>query len=228
LLEQADVVSLHVSLNETSRSLLDAAALAHMKPGSFLINASRGEVVDYDALAEALSSGHIAGAAVDVYTSEPGKKGDAFTHPLQNYETVILTPHIGGSTRESQVAIAQETSARLLDFLATGNTVGSVNLPEMPLGLVFSGRFRITNVHENVPGVIAAISECISQAGLNVAGMSLKTRGDVGYVAYDVETGDGAAVAKVCTAIDALSTTWRTTLLNNQGAGPPAPASQPE
>ena len=187
LLGQSDVVSLHVPGTPKTKNMINAQTLAAMKPGSYLINTSRGDVVDYEALRAFRESEHLLGVAVDVFSPEPNKRGDVFEHTLRGLPNVLLTPHIAGSTIESSKGIARDTTGKLLGYLNNGNTVGSVNLPEVSLEPVLDGRTRVLHIHENLPGVEAAISDLIAGAGLNKAFQILQTRGELGYVAIDVE-----------------------------------------
>ncbi|MGH8273646.1 MAG: phosphoglycerate dehydrogenase [Gammaproteobacteria bacterium] len=209
LLASADVVSLHVDGRPSNRGLMDAAAIARMKPGAILLNLSRGYVVDPGALAAALSAGRLRGAALDVYPEEPGAKQAAFATPLANADNVILTPHIGGSTEEAQLDIAQYVAARLADYLANGATIGSVNLPEIAAPRP-AGTRRITHLHENVPGRLAAIDHVLAEHGLNIAGQHLGTTSTVGYALTDVE---GALNEEVIASLAAIPHTLRTRLI---------------
>jgi D-3-phosphoglycerate dehydrogenase len=154
LLAISDILTLHVPDLPSTRHLISAPQLALMKPGSLLINASRGSVVDLDALAESLKSKHIGGAAVDVYPSEPMGNGPGFVSVLQGLDNVILTPHIGGSTVEAQVGIGKEVSQTILKFFDSGATTGAVNVAEVSLSAKGAGVVRVINFHENVPGVL--------------------------------------------------------------------------
>ncbi len=209
LLASADVVSLHVDGRASNRRLMDAATIARMKPGAILLNLSRGYVVDTDALAAAISAGHLGGAALDVYPEEPASKRAAFATPLANAENVILTPHIGGSTEEAQLDIAQYVASRLTDYLANGVTIGSVNLPELAAPRP-AGTHRITHLHENVPGMLAAIDRVLAERGLNITGQHLGTTGGVGYALTDIE---GAFDDKVLAELNAIPHTLRTRLI---------------
>jgi len=187
LLAVADVISLHVPETPATHNLIDARALAAMKRGSFLINASRGSVVDIDALAAALDTGHVLGAAIDVFPVEPKGNDDPFESPLTRFDNVILTPHVGGSTFEAQVNIGHEVAAKLIRYSDNGSTMSAVNFPEVSLP-GHAGMCRVLHVHKNVPGMLARINERFSQAGINIAGQYLQTNQDVGYVVIDVDT----------------------------------------
>ena len=159
-----------------------------MKPGSFLINNSRGTVVDLDAIAGALRDGHIAGAAVDVFPVEPSSNADRFKSPLQGIDNVILTPHIGGSTEEAQERIGGEVARKLIDYFITGSTMGAVNFPEVQLHLRPSGA-RFSHVHRNVPGMLRRINEAFLERDINILAQYLETAGDLGYVVLDADLG---------------------------------------
>ncbi|MBN8553013.1 MAG: phosphoglycerate dehydrogenase [Caulobacterales bacterium] len=186
LLDQSDVVTLHVDGRRENAGLFGAGQLARMKPGAILLNLSRGHIVDVEALAEALRSGRLGGAAVDVFPEEPVANSDGFTSPLQGLLNVILTPHIGGSTEEAQEAIAEFAAERLLGFVNRGDTTFAVNLPNVRLSEV-SGAHRLLHIHRNQPGVLAAINRALAEGGLNVLGQHLKTDERTGYVIVDVE-----------------------------------------
>ncbi len=186
LLREADVVTLHVPETPDTTGMIGAAEIAAMKPGSVLMNASRGHVVDLDALASALESGHLAGAAVDVYPAEPRSNDDPFASPLQGLDCAILTPHVGGSTVEAQENIGSEVAEKLVRYSDNGSTVTSVNFPEVSLP-THAGHHRILHIHQNVPGVLAAVNGVFSAIGANVAAQVLQTRGQVGYVVTDVD-----------------------------------------
>lgn len=186
LLSEADVVSLHVDGRGENAALIGAAELGRMKPGALLINLSRGHVVDVGALAQALGSGRIGGAAVDVFPEEPRANGEPFDSPLRGLRNVILTPHIGGSTEEAQEAIAEFAAERLLGFLNRGDTTFSVNLPNVQLSEVTGGH-RLLHIHRNQPGVLAAVNQALAEAGLNILGQHLKTDERTGYVIVDVD-----------------------------------------
>jgi len=195
VLERADVVSLHVPDTGDTRGMIDAAELARMKPGAHLINASRGKIVSIPALASALESGHIAGAAIDVFPVEPASKDDEFVSELREFDNVLLTPHIGGSTFEAQQNIAVDVATKLIHYSDNGSTMGAVNFPEVNLPDHATAR-RIMHIHANEPGVLREINNVLSQAGINIAGQYLQTLPDVGYVVMDVETDDAGPVLR--------------------------------
>jgi D-3-phosphoglycerate dehydrogenase len=187
LLGEADVVSLHVDGRPGNAGLFGAEQFAMMKPRSIFINASRGMVIDDDALRENILSGHLAGAAIDVFPIEPKAQGDTFESPLRGLDNVILTPHVGGSTQEAQEEIGHFVSGKLLQFVTTGVTALSVNLPEVALPAV-PDAFRMGYLHTNTPGVLAGINQLLLDSGVNVVSQALSTRGERGYVLTDTET----------------------------------------
>ena len=196
LLRQSDVVTLHVPDTPQTRGLVSAEEIAQMKPDAVLLNASRGAVVDLDALADALRAGRLAGAAVDVYPAEPRSNDDPFETPLQGIDRALLTPHVGGSTVEAQENIGAEVAGKLVRFSDNGSTETSVNVPEVALA-AHPGCHRILHFHRNVPGVLAAINGVFSRLGVNVDAQFLQTRGPIGYVVSDVdcETSEEALAA---------------------------------
>jgi len=186
LLELSDFVTLHVPETPQTKHMINAAELALMKPGACLLNASRGTVVQLDALADAIKSGHIGGAAVDVYPEEPEANGDGFASPLRGLPNVILTPHIGGSTEEAQEAIGREVSTALIKYINTGATTGAVNFPQVELPLAKDAH-RILNVHKNVPGVLRDINRIVSDHNANIRAQVLSTDPDIGYLIMDLD-----------------------------------------
>lgn len=186
VLKEADVVSLHVDGRAENENLIGAAELQRMKPGAALINLSRGHVVDIGAVAQALGSGRLSGAAFDVFPEEPKSNADPFDSPLRGLPNVILTPHIGGSTEEAQEAIGEFVAERLLGFLSRGDTSHSVNLPNLQMSEV-GGAHRFLHMHRNQPGVLAAINGVLAEHGLNILAQHLKTGEQVGYVIVDVD-----------------------------------------
>ncbi|MEQ3549220.1 phosphoglycerate dehydrogenase [Pseudonocardia nematodicida] len=186
LLAEADVVSIHVDGRPGNAGLFGAAQFEKMKPRSMFINASRGMVIDEHALRENILSGHISGAAVDVFPAEPKAQGDPFDSPLRGLDNVILTPHIGGSTQEAQEEIGWFVSNKLRDFVSGGATALSVNLPNVAPPRP-AGRFRMAYLHVNAPGVLADINRLLADTGTNVTGQSLSTSGDLGYVLTDTD-----------------------------------------
>ncbi|MHA6204336.1 phosphoglycerate dehydrogenase [Dyella soli] len=185
LLERADVVTLHVPETPATQMMMGVAQLSRMREGALLINASRGTVVDIDALAAALRSGHLAGAAVDVFPVEPKGNDDAFVSPLVGMDNVILTPHIGGSTLEAQDNIGIEVASKLVRYSDNGSTLSAVNFPEVSLPEHPRSR-RLLHIHRNVPGVLSRINELFSSGNINIDAQFLQTDSEVGYVVIDV------------------------------------------
>lgn len=209
LLRDADFVSLHVPETALTRLMISMPQLQMMKKGAYLINASRGTVVEITALAQMLKSGHLAGAAVDVFPEEPQTNEDKFVSELQGMRNVILTPHIGGSTEEAQEAIGREVSYSLIQFLKSGSTVGAVNFPRLDVPPLMGGR-RLVNVHRNVPGVLGEINGIISKSGANIRAQYLSTDPTIGYVVIDMENG---STEQVFEKVQGLPTSIRTRLL---------------
>lgn len=186
LLKSSDIVTLHVPSDATTRNMMDAAMLKNLKKGAVLLNYSRGDVVDLDALGKALTTGKLAGAAVDVFPVEPEKNGDRFESGLQNLPNVILTPHIGGSTEEAQANIGLDVTAKLIKYLELGISQGSHTVPSVSLPPQ-AGTHRILHIHKNVPGVLGQINSRLSKGGINITGQYLKTNDEIGYVILDVD-----------------------------------------
>ncbi len=186
LLAQSDVVTLHVPGGKSTENIINATTLRAMKKGAILINASRGTVVDIEALRDALDSGHLSGAALDVFPVEPKSRDEALASPLIGLRNVILTPHIGGSTQESQENIGREVAEKLSRFLLSGTTKGAVNFPEISYQEQI-GTARILHVHRNLPGAMGTLSNLMAEQGLNIVSQQLQTRGQIGYVISDVE-----------------------------------------
>jgi D-3-phosphoglycerate dehydrogenase len=209
LLETSDFVSLHVPATPQTKNLIGARELAKMKKGSHLLNASRGTVVDIAALAAAIESGHLAGAAIDVFPVEPESNDDPFASKLQGLSNVLLTPHIGGSTAEAQEAIGREVAVALTKFVNSGATTGAVNFPEVELAQV-AGTHRVLNVHRNVPGVLRDINRIVSDLKANIHSQILSTDANIGYLIMDL---DEDVSGDVHDAIGALSTNLRTRIL---------------
>ncbi|MCB9591336.1 MAG: phosphoglycerate dehydrogenase [Sandaracinaceae bacterium] len=209
VLGTSDFVTLHVPATPQTKNMIGAAEIAKMAPGSHLLNLSRGNVVIIEALADALRSGHLAGAAIDVYPHEPKTNDEPFESPLQNLPNVILSPHIGGSTLEAQVSIGSEVSAKLAQFLGRGTTATSVNFPEADLP-VRAGAVRIQHLHRNVPGVLGDVHRIAAAHGRNVLGQVLVTDTEVGYLLMDI---GGEGGEDVVHDIAKLDTTIRARLL---------------
>lgn len=192
LLAVSDFVSLHVPRSPATANLISTAELAAMKPGAKLINASRGTVVDIEALADALRSGHLGGAAVDVFPSEPARNGPGFESNLRGLPNMILTPHIGGSTTEAQLNIGREVAAALTNYVNLGSTTGAVNFPQLDMPFAPNSH-RILNVHRNVPGVLRDINRILSENDANVRAQLLGTSAEVGYIIIDLDKEAGAS-----------------------------------
>jgi D-3-phosphoglycerate dehydrogenase len=205
------VVTLHVPETPSTKNMFAATQIAAMKRGAHLNNASRGTVVDIDALAAALRSGHVGGAAVDVFPVEPKGNADAFVSPLIGLDNVILTPHIGGSTLEAQENIGIEVAAKLVRYSDNGSTLSAVNFPEVTLP-EHEDSLRLLHIHRNVPGVLSKINEIFSRHALNIDGQFLRTDPKVGYVVIDVAA-DEAQGAALKDELSAIPGTLRTRVL---------------
>jgi len=218
LLGQSHFVTLHVPDTELTRGMIGKAEVSAMRPGAYLINASRGKVVDIGALRDALTSGHVSGAAIDVFPREPKGNDDGFETELQGLENVILTPHIGGSTLEAQAAIGHEVSAALVGYLNLGSTTSSVNMPKLeappPVSVANIPACRIINIHQNQPGVLSKINQVIAGSNVNIVGQSLRTLEDVGLLFIDIplSVNDDKA-GQLKTAIGSLGTSLRTRIV---------------
>jgi D-3-phosphoglycerate dehydrogenase len=205
LLDSVETVTLHVDGRAGNAGIFGPAQLARMRPRSLLLNLSRGFVVDYDALRDALVSGHLAGAAVDVFPSEPKSRGDAFESPLRGLPNVILTPHVGGSTEEAQEDIGRFVGTKLRDYVLNGSTSLSVNLPTLTPGQSSHAQ-RIAHIHQNTPGVLAHVNQVLAEHDVNIGGQVLATRGHTGYVVTD--TGSGLS-PEVLAGLNAVPETVR-------------------
>jgi len=188
LLALSDIVTLHVPETQSTQWMIGAEQIAKMKPGAILINASRGTVVEIDPLADALKSGHLLGAAIDVFPTEPRSNKDEFQSPLRGLDNVILTPHIGGSTLEAQANIGVEVAEKLVKYSDNGTTTSSVNFPEVSLP-AHPGKHRLLHVHHNVPGVLSEINRIFSDNHINIASQFLQTNEKIGYVVIDLDAG---------------------------------------
>ncbi len=187
LLAQSDIVTLHIPSDATTRRMIDENTFKDIKRGAIFLNYSRGDVVDLEALRAAIENGTISGAAIDVFPQEPEKNGDEFSSELQNLPNVILTPHIGGSTEEAQANIGLDVTAKLINYLELGASVGSLTVPEVSLPSQ-DKTHRILHIHENIPGVLSEINSRLSEQGINILGQYLKTNDRIGYVILDVNT----------------------------------------
>ncbi len=187
LLKESNIVTLHVPSDATTRGMIDDPEFEAMRPGTIFINYSRGDIVDLASLKKYLDSGHLAGAAIDVFPVEPEKNGDAFDTVLRNTPNVILTPHIGGSTEEAQANIGLDVTAKLIKYLELGTSEGSHTVP--PVSLPPQDRtHRILHIHRNVPGVLGEINSRLSANGINITGQYLKTNETIGYVILDMDS----------------------------------------
>lgn len=208
VLETADVVTLHAPGSPHTRHMINADTIALMKPGAFLVNAARGDLVDYEAVAEALDSGQLGGVAVDVYTDEskgvvePAKKGDDFDHVLKGHDKALLLPHIGGSTAEAQRNIGSTVASRSVEYLRTGNSMGAVNIPNLSVGPLRPGTGRLLHLHDNEPGVMGELGDLLAGAKLNVSSTLQSAESHIGYAVFDVE---GRIPEEVVAAAGALA-----------------------
>ena len=209
LLEEAEFVTLHVPATPQTKNMIGVRELARMKKGAYLLNASRGSVVDIPALAAAIKEGHLGGAAVDVFPSEPESNNDPFHSELRGLPNVILTPHIGGSTSEAQEAIGREVATSLTKYVNTGATTGAVNFPQVELPAQ-RATHRILNVHRNVPGVLRDINRIVSDLHANIHAQILSTDANIGYLIMDLDQDVSNEVRK---AIAALETDIKTRIL---------------
>jgi D-3-phosphoglycerate dehydrogenase / 2-oxoglutarate reductase len=212
LLSAADIVTLHVPETPQTAGMIGLAELSAMKRGARLINASRGTVVEIDALVEQLRSKHIAGAALDVFPLEPKGAGDEFVSPLREFDNVLLTPHVGGSTEEAQENIGLEVAGKLIKYSNNGSTLTAVNFPEVALP-EHPGKHRLLHIHRNQPGVLSRVNAVFSDRTVNVAAQYLQTNANIGYVVIDVETGEREATLPLRRGLSAVPGTIRTRLL---------------
>jgi len=212
LLDAADVATCHVPETPATAGLIDAAALARMRPGSCLINAARGHVVDIDALDRALASGHLAGAAIDVFPTEPRSASEPFVSPLRGRDNVILTPHIGGSTQEAQREIGVEVATKLVRYSNNGSTLGAVNFPEVTLP-AHPGQHRLLHIHRNQPGVLSAVNAVLAHERVNITGQYLQTNPAIGYVVIDIEAPEPEVSQQIRRALEKVEGTIRTRVL---------------
>jgi len=211
LLEQSHVVTLHVPETVSTAELIGAEQLSRMRPGAFLINASRGTVVDLDALAAALDAGRLAGAAIDVFPSEPGSSGQTFESPLRRFDNVVLTPHVAGSTIEAQQNIGTEVAAKLVRYSDNGSTLTAVNFPQVALP-EHPAKHRVLHIHRNEPGVLARVNSIFSASQINIASQYLETSGGIGYAVTDVEAAEGIGL-ELKRQLDGIDATIRTRVL---------------
>lgn len=212
LLNMSDVVSLHVPETASTQNMIGAEELALMKPGALLINAARGTVIDIPALCHALSSKHLAGAAIDVFPTEPATNSDPFNSPLCEFDNVILTPHIGGSTQEAQENIGLEVSGKLAKYSDNGSTLSAVNFPEGSLPMHGASASRLLHIHENRPGILTAINQIFAEQNINIAAQFLQTSPQLGYVVIDIDAEKDVA-DKALQLMRAIPGTMRARLL---------------
>ncbi|MFO0703482.1 MAG: phosphoglycerate dehydrogenase [Patescibacteria group bacterium] len=186
LLVSSDIVTLHVDGRKSNQNLISEKQLSQMKKGSYLINYSRGNVVDLDDLALYIQKEHIAGAALDVFPNEPKSTGELFLSPLRTFPNVLLTPHIGGSTKEAQKNIGEFVAERFLQYLSKGDTTLSVNFPNIRLEKPIGASTRIVHIHKNVPGMLAEINKIFAKRKINILGQALGTNNEIGYAVVDI------------------------------------------
>jgi D-3-phosphoglycerate dehydrogenase len=211
LLASSDVVSLHVPETPATAGMIGEAEIRAMRKGAYLINNSRGTVVELDALARAIGDGHLAGAAVDVFPVEPSSNAERFKSPLQGLKNVILTPHIGGSTEEAQDRIGTEVARKVIDYFDSGSTTGAVNFPQVQLRARTNGA-RFSHVHRNVPGMLRRLNEMFLVRDVNIFAQYLETDRDVGYVVLDADLPPGMS-HDILDEIHSLDGTIRTRLV---------------
>jgi D-3-phosphoglycerate dehydrogenase len=215
LLAKADVVSLHVPETPSTQGMIGASQIAQMKPGAILINNARGTVVDLDALAAALRSKKLSGAAIDVFPSEPSSNAEKFTSPLQGLDNVILTPHVGGSTEEAQERIGAEVARKFIEYSDVGSTTGAVNFPQVQLS-PRPGGTRFIQVQRNLPGELGRLNEVFARHRINIAAQHYQTDGALGYVVLDAD-GTVPDAEDVVREIRELSGTIRARMLYSRG-----------
>ncbi|PHM46396.1 D-3-phosphoglycerate dehydrogenase [Xenorhabdus mauleonii] len=213
LLNMSDVISLHVPETGSTKNMIGASELELMKPGSILINASRGTVVDIPALSEALEIGHLAGAAIDVFPVEPATNSDPFISPLSKFDNVLLTPHIGGSTQEAQENIGTEVAGKLVKYSDNGSTLSAVNFPEVSLPTHAKDTHRLLHIHENRPGILTSINQVFTEKSINIEAQYLRTEGDIGYVVIDITTQSPVQAELVLQQLKTVPGTIRSRLL---------------
>lgn len=201
LLSSCDVISLHVPENDSTKNLMNKERIDQLKEGAVLINAARGTVVDIDALAARLADGSLRGAAIDVFPEEPASINDPFESPLRQFDNVILTPHIGGSTAEAQANIGTEVANKFVKYSDNGSTLSAVNFPEVSLPVHTKAK-RLLHIHENRPGILNKINQVFVDLNVNIASQFLQTDPKIGYVVIDVELDDAHAALEQLKAID--------------------------
>ncbi|OCG58530.1 phosphoglycerate dehydrogenase [Gilliamella sp. Fer4-1] len=213
LLAISDIVSMHVPENSTTIKMISDSEIDAMKQGAILINASRGKVIDLEALTHALQTDKISGAAIDVFPTEPASNNDPFESPLCQFDNVIITPHIGGSTSEAQENIGIEVATKLAKYSNTGATLSAVNFPEASLPIPAKGASRFINIHRNQPGVLTAINTLFAEQGLNISAQYLQTDAKIGYVVIDIDRVNPDKAEELLDKLKNVSGTIRTRLL---------------
>ena len=212
LLSQSDIVTLHVPDSPQTRHMIDTKKLKQMKKGSVLINASRGSVVNIDALSEVISSSHLKGAGIDVFPSEPSSNKEPFSSPLIQFDNVFLTPHIGGSTLEAQQNIGLEVADKLIKYCDNGSSISAVNFPELSLPKPSEKAHRVLHIHLNQPGMMRAINRVFYDHDVNIEGQFLRTLGDIGYVVIDLNS-DVASSREIVQMLKQIDGTIRSRVL---------------
>ena len=213
LLAMSDIVSMHVPENQTTINMISQNEIDMMKSGAILINASRGRVVDIDALTLALQSEKLSGAAIDVFPAEPASNSEPFESPLCQFDNVIITPHIGGSTSEAQENIGIEVASKLAKYSDTGATLSAVNFPEASLPIPAKSTSRFLNIHHNQPGVLTAINTLFAEQGLNISGQYLQTDPKIGYVVIDIDSVEQSKAEELLVKLKSVPGTIRARLL---------------
>lgn len=213
LLAISDIVSMHVPENPTTIRMISKNEINQMKSGAILINASRGKVIDLDALTDALKANKISGAAIDVFPTEPASNNDPFESPLCEFDNVIITPHIGGSTSEAQENIGIEVATKLAKYSDTGATLSAVNFPEASLPIPAKGSSRFINIHHNQPGVLTAINTLFAEQGLNISAQYLQTDPKIGYVVIDIDRVEQSKAEELLIKLKNVTGTIRARLL---------------
>ncbi|MDT0651233.1 NAD(P)-dependent oxidoreductase, partial [Autumnicola edwardsiae] len=201
LLETVEIVTLHVDGRTANKNLIGEEQLQHMKEGSILLNLSRGQVVDVEALKKHISSGKIKGAGIDVFPKEPKTNNETFESELRGLPNVILTPHIGGSTQEAQENIGNFVPGKIIEYINTGGTTNSVNFPNLQLPSLENAH-RLIHIHHNKPGIIAHINKTLAANDINIVGQYLKTNETIGYVITDIDKAYDADVIKELKGIE--------------------------
>ena len=213
LLAISDIVSMHVPENPTTIKMISDNEIDAMKQDAILINASRGKVIDLDALTKALKTNKLSGAAIDVFPTEPASNNDPFESPLCQFDNVIITPHIGGSTSEAQENIGIEVASKLAKYSDTGATLSAVNFPEASLPIPAKGSSRFINIHRNQPGVLTAINTLFAEQGLNISAQYLQTDPQIGYVVIDIDRVKQSKAEELLAKLKTVSGTIRARLL---------------